>query len=183
MSTASGGGFVDVPELLSEAVTKQLPAVNEVAIAAADSYFPVKGLQYLIDYVHTTAGLNCFCICFKWTAIVLTTLLIRSCTVPLLVNQLKATAKLTIQSDKPEIYNGKPIVPPLCVDKSVVVKITHETLDGGGDACIKGGDKGISGNDGGISGVDGSDGGSEVEGLLMVLVGLGPILLGFPLGP
>ncbi|KAL6181865.1 hypothetical protein ACLB2K_048513 [Fragaria x ananassa] len=96
MSTASGGGFGDVPELLSEAVTKQLPAVNEVAIAAADSYLPVKGLQYLIDFVHTTAGLN------WWAAIVVTTLLIRSCTVPLLVNQLKATAKLTLMRPRLE---------------------------------------------------------------------------------
>ncbi|XP_004298901.1 PREDICTED: mitochondrial inner membrane protein OXA1 [Fragaria vesca subsp. vesca] len=96
MSTASGGGFGDVPELLSEAVTKQLPAVNEVAIAAADSYLPVKGLQYLIDYVHTTSGLN------WWAAIVVTTLLIRSCTVPLLVNQLKATAKLTLMRPRLE---------------------------------------------------------------------------------
>lgn len=41
-----------------QAVTSQLPAVSEVVIAAADSYLPVKGLQYLIDYIHTSAGLN-----------------------------------------------------------------------------------------------------------------------------
>ncbi|PRQ17431.1 putative membrane insertase OXA1/ALB3/YidC, membrane insertase YidC/Oxa1 [Rosa chinensis] len=106
MSTAGGGGadkiglFSDVPEILSDttvqAVTSQLPVVNEVAIAAADSYLPVKGLQYLIDYVHTTAGLS------WWAAIVVTTLLIRSCTVPLLVNQLKATAKLTLMRPRLE---------------------------------------------------------------------------------
>lgn len=68
MSTASGEGsdnielLSDVSGVLSDttvqAVTSQLPAVSEVAIAAADSYLPVKGLQYLIDYIHTSAGLN-----------------------------------------------------------------------------------------------------------------------------
>ncbi|KAK9921558.1 hypothetical protein M0R45_030063 [Rubus argutus] len=37
----------------------KLPAVSEVAIAAADSYLPVKGLQYLIDYIRTSTSLNC----------------------------------------------------------------------------------------------------------------------------
>ncbi|XP_028241510.1 mitochondrial inner membrane protein OXA1-like isoform X2 [Glycine soja] len=73
-----------------EAVTSQAPIVKEVAIAAADSALPVKALQYIIDAVHSYTGLN------WWASIVLTTLLIRSATVPLLINQLKATSKLTI---------------------------------------------------------------------------------------
>ena len=35
-------------------------------------------------------------LCIRWAAIALTTLVIRTATVPLLVNQLKATSKLTV---------------------------------------------------------------------------------------
>ncbi|KAF3949675.1 hypothetical protein CMV_024485 [Castanea mollissima] len=71
-------------------VAAQAAAMNEVAIAAADSFLPVKMLQYFIDYVHCYTGLN------WWAAIALTTLVIRGATLPLLINQLKATAKLTL---------------------------------------------------------------------------------------
>lgn len=51
----------DVAGVLSdgsvEVVTQQAPVVSEVAIAAADSYFPVAALQYVIDYIHTYTGL------------------------------------------------------------------------------------------------------------------------------
>ncbi|XP_054802509.1 mitochondrial inner membrane protein OXA1-like [Prosopis cineraria] len=84
----------DVANILTdttmEAVASQAPVLNEVAIASADSYLPVQALQYFIDYVHTYTGLN------WWAAIALTTLLIRGATLPLLINQLKATSKLTL---------------------------------------------------------------------------------------
>ncbi|RDX90982.1 Mitochondrial inner membrane protein OXA1, partial [Mucuna pruriens] len=86
--------MTDVADVLTdttmETVASQAPIVNEVAIASADSFLPVKVLQYVIDAVHSYTGLN------WWAAIVLTTLLIRSATVPLLINQLKATSKLTL---------------------------------------------------------------------------------------
>lgn len=49
-----------VPDEIIEAVTtsQAVPAVNEVAIAAADSAFPVAALQHLIDGVHSFTGLN-----------------------------------------------------------------------------------------------------------------------------
>ncbi|KAF2615726.1 hypothetical protein F2Q70_00008892, partial [Brassica cretica] len=51
-----------VPDQIVEAVTTTsqavVPAVNEVAIAAADSAFPVAALQHLIDGVHSFTGLN-----------------------------------------------------------------------------------------------------------------------------
>ncbi|KAA8520947.1 hypothetical protein F0562_011620 [Nyssa sinensis] len=100
MSTTIGdeasniGYMTDVAEVLAdktvEAVASQAPAVNEVAIAAADSFFPVAALQYLIDGVHSFTGFN------WWASIVVTTLLIRGATFPLLINQLKATSKLTL---------------------------------------------------------------------------------------
>ncbi|OMP02938.1 Membrane insertase OXA1/ALB3/YidC [Corchorus olitorius] len=100
MSTTVGDGadkirFIgDVAEVLKdgavEAVTSQAPAVNEVAIAAADSAFPVAALQYVIDAVHSFTGFN------WWASIVVTTLLIRGATLPLLINQLKATTKIAI---------------------------------------------------------------------------------------
>lgn len=68
MSTSVGEGMdkidyiSDVAGVLSdkavEAVASQAPVVNEVAIAAADSYLPVAALQYLIDYVHCVTGFN-----------------------------------------------------------------------------------------------------------------------------
>uniref|UniRef100_A0A6N2M786 Membrane insertase YidC/Oxa/ALB C-terminal domain-containing protein n=1 Tax=Salix viminalis TaxID=40686 RepID=A0A6N2M786_SALVM len=86
----------DVADVLTdstiEAVSSQAPVVNEVAIAAADSYIPVAALQHVIDAVHSFTGFN------WWASIIVTTLLIRGATVPLLVNQLKATTKLTPMS-------------------------------------------------------------------------------------
>lgn len=84
----------DVAEAITDttiqAVASQAPAVSEVAVAAADSYLPVQALQYVIDYVHQFTGLN------WWASIVVTTLLIRTVTIPLLINQLKSTTKLSI---------------------------------------------------------------------------------------
>lgn len=82
-----------VPDQIVEAVTttsQAVPAVNEVAIAAADSAFPVAALQHLIDAVHSFTGLN------WWASIALTTVLIRGVTIPILLNQLKATYKLNL---------------------------------------------------------------------------------------
>ncbi|KAH7550139.1 hypothetical protein JRO89_XS13G0141300 [Xanthoceras sorbifolium] len=100
MSTTVGEGsdkielMSDVADVLSDATTQVVanhaPAVNEVAIAAADSYFPVAALQHFIDAVHNFTGFN------WWASIVVTTLLIRSAALPLLINQLKATSKLTV---------------------------------------------------------------------------------------
>lgn len=100
MSSAVGEGSSnidrvgDVSEILSEntveVMSSQAPAVNEVAVAAADSALPVAALQYLIDAVHSFTGLN------WWAAIAVTTILIRGATLPFLINQLKATYKLNL---------------------------------------------------------------------------------------
>ncbi|KAK0593452.1 hypothetical protein LWI29_036933 [Acer saccharum] len=100
MSTTVGEGsdkielMSDVADVLTDATTQVVanhaPAVNEVAIAAADSFLPVAALQHVIDAVHNFTGLN------WWASIIITTLLIRSATFPLLINQLKATSKLTL---------------------------------------------------------------------------------------
>ena len=56
------GYMTDVAEVISDKtvdiVASQAPAVNEVAIAAADSFLPVAALQYLIDGVHSFTGLD-----------------------------------------------------------------------------------------------------------------------------
>ncbi|KAB8113361.1 hypothetical protein EE612_052342 [Oryza sativa] len=78
----------------AEAVPAPFP--GEVAAAAADSFFPVAALQHVIDCIHTFTGLN------WWACIALATVLIRSATVPLLVNQLKATQKLNAISPEME---------------------------------------------------------------------------------
>lgn len=88
---------VDVAGVLVDAAAAAVPAPfpGEVAAAAADSFLPVAALQHLIDAIHTFTGLN------WWACIALTTLIIRGATVPLLVNQLKATSKLN--AIKPEM--------------------------------------------------------------------------------
>ncbi|XP_027346556.1 mitochondrial inner membrane protein OXA1 isoform X2 [Abrus precatorius] len=105
MSTVNQGSdkidiMTDVADVLTdttmETVASQAPVVDEVALAAADSFLPVKALQYVIDAVHSYTGLN------WWAAIVITTLLIRSATFPLLINQLKATSKLTLMRPRLE---------------------------------------------------------------------------------
>lgn len=68
MSTGVGEGvdkieyMSDIADVLSdtavEAVASQAPAVNEVAVAAADSFLPVAALQHLIDNFHCYTGLN-----------------------------------------------------------------------------------------------------------------------------
>ncbi|KAM0059867.1 putative membrane insertase YidC/ALB3/OXA1/COX18, membrane insertase YidC/Oxa1 [Helianthus debilis subsp. tardiflorus] len=73
-----------------EVVSTQAPAVSEVAVAAADSWIPVAALQYAIDGIHSFTGLN------WWASIVITTLVIRTLMIPIMINQLKATTKLTI---------------------------------------------------------------------------------------
>ncbi|KAK1279534.1 Mitochondrial inner membrane protein OXA1-like [Acorus gramineus] len=78
-----------ITDTAAEAAVVSAPIANEVAIAAADSFPPVAVLQYFIDGVHNLFGVN------WWAAIALTTLFIRTATVPLIVNQLKSTMKLS----------------------------------------------------------------------------------------
>ncbi|XP_021754351.1 mitochondrial inner membrane protein OXA1-like [Chenopodium quinoa] len=111
MSTSVGEasdkvGFIsDVAEVMSDttmdAVVSQAPVLSEVATAAADSAIPVAALQYLIDGVHSFTGLN------WWASIALTTLMIRGMTVPFLISQLKATAKLTLMRPRLEEIKGE----------------------------------------------------------------------------
>lgn len=96
-SSGIGEGAADNIELLNDVVgvvadkaVDVAPVLNEVAIAAADSFFPVAALQYLIDYVHCYTGLS------WWASIAVTTLLIRWIQIPLLIYQLKATSKFAI---------------------------------------------------------------------------------------
>ncbi|XP_073002459.1 mitochondrial inner membrane protein OXA1-like [Typha latifolia] len=93
----------DVAEVLSDAAVAAsvppAPFAGEVAAAAADSFFPVAALQYLIDGVHSFTGLN------WWACIALTTLMIRGSTIPLLLNQMKATVKLNMM--RPELEELK----------------------------------------------------------------------------
>ncbi|GAA0171184.1 transporter [Lithospermum erythrorhizon] len=84
---------------LAEVTAQVAPAMNEVAVAAADSFLPVAALQYLIEHVHVFTGLN------WWASIALTTFFIRCCTIPLTINQLKATSKFTLLRPKLEEVN------------------------------------------------------------------------------
>nr|TKR79047.1 Inner membrane protein OXA1 [Populus alba] len=43
-----------------EAVAAQAPAMDEVAVAAADSYFPVAALQHVVDAVQSFTGFNLY---------------------------------------------------------------------------------------------------------------------------
>ncbi|KAL4570687.1 hypothetical protein LXL04_026347 [Taraxacum kok-saghyz] len=111
MSTSIGDGvnpdkieyLTDMADVLAdktmEVVSTQAPVLSEVAVAAADSWPPVAALQYAIDGIHSFTGLN------WWASIVITTLVIRTLSVPIMINQLKATTKLTIL--RPELEQIK----------------------------------------------------------------------------
>ncbi|CAL9207994.1 unnamed protein product [Musa hybrid cultivar] len=111
-SSAEGSNEIDyikdVSEVLSgstvetatvAAAAAPAPFPGEVAAAAADSFLPVAALQHLIDGVHTFSGLN------WWASIALTTVLIRGATIPLLLNQMKSTVKLSMM--RPEMEELK----------------------------------------------------------------------------
>ncbi|KAL8460021.1 hypothetical protein ACS0TY_031802 [Phlomoides rotata] len=89
-----GEGSADNIELLNDVVSvvadkavEAAPVLNEVAIAAADSFFPVAALQYFNDYVHYSTGLS------WWASIDVTTVMICWLHIPLLIYQLKTTSK------------------------------------------------------------------------------------------
>ncbi|KZV46352.1 hypothetical protein F511_07904 [Dorcoceras hygrometricum] len=109
-STSVGDGAAEKIEIITdvadalanktvEVASQAVPVMNEVAVAAADSFLPVAALQYLVDYVHYFTGFN------WWASIAVTTLLIRWLQVPLMINQLKATTKFSIL--KPQIEEIK----------------------------------------------------------------------------
>ncbi|PQP95587.1 mitochondrial inner membrane protein OXA1-like isoform X2 [Prunus yedoensis var. nudiflora] len=93
-----------------EVVTSQAPAVSEVAAAAADSFFPVAALQYLIDGVHF--------LYWMWASIALTTILIRGATIPLLINQLRATTQLSLM--RPHLEELKQQMQDMAMDPNVL---------------------------------------------------------------
>ncbi|TYH98885.1 hypothetical protein ES332_A11G028600v1 [Gossypium tomentosum] len=113
------GDVVDVlKDTAVEAVASQAPAVNEVAVAAYDCWLPVASLQYVIDAVHSFTGLN------WWASIAVTTLLIRGATLPLLINELKATTKMTAM--KPRLVEMWEWLASKDVNSLSVVEVQNE---------------------------------------------------------
>ncbi|CAL1358428.1 unnamed protein product [Linum trigynum] len=105
MSTVVGGtpdGNDGVSGVLIDASAQAAPtALSEVSVAAADSFFPVAALQHFIDAIHSFTGFN------WWASIVIATVLIRGAMLPLVINQLKATAKLSIIRPQMEEINQR----------------------------------------------------------------------------
>ncbi|KAB2093677.1 hypothetical protein ES319_A02G109400v1 [Gossypium barbadense] len=116
------GLMTDISETLKdssfEAVASQAPAVNEVAVAAADSWLPIAAVQYVIDAVHSSTGLN------WWSSIVVTTLLVRGLTLPFLISQLKATAKMTLL--RPQLKEIKERMQRMGMDPQAVAEGQNE---------------------------------------------------------
>ncbi|CAM6063533.1 unnamed protein product [Sphagnum tenellum] len=83
-------GLAEVQKNLASGLAENVASMSEVAVAAADSSVPIAALQHLIDYVHIQAGLP------WWLSIAATTLSIRIMLLPVLVYQMKATARLTL---------------------------------------------------------------------------------------
>ncbi|XP_021748450.1 mitochondrial inner membrane protein OXA1-like isoform X2 [Chenopodium quinoa] len=123
ISSAAGEGFDNaqphgdnITSILTsenvEVVSSQVPAINEVAVAAADSAFPIAALQYLIDAVQTLTGLN------WWAAIAITTLMVEGSTIPFAINEIRAAYKrklLRLEELKKKWHLGK-------VSKSEILK-------------------------------------------------------------
>ncbi|WCJ26253.1 inner membrane protein OXA1-like [Euphorbia peplus] len=72
-------------EIISDSALQ--PPVNEVAVAAADSFFPVAFTQHFIDAIHSFTGLN------WWASIVLTTLVTGGAGLPIAISNLKAISR------------------------------------------------------------------------------------------
>ncbi|KAH6783423.1 hypothetical protein C2S52_008382 [Perilla frutescens var. hirtella] len=101
LSSASGGERVpfeieilnnaevlnDTVNVLGDKAVEAAPVVNEVAVAAVNSFPPVAALQYLVDYVHCYTGFN------WWASIVVTTLLYRFIQLPLQIHFMKFNSK------------------------------------------------------------------------------------------
>lgn len=83
-------GLAEVQKNLASGLAENVSSMSEVAVAAADSSVPIAALQHLIDYVHIQTGLP------WWLSIAATTLSIRIMLLPVLVYQMKATARLTL---------------------------------------------------------------------------------------
>lgn len=126
MSTTADSGFKETEfvgnvasevlsdTIASDVVASQAPIVSEVSIAAAESFLPVAALQYFIDGVHSVTGFN------WWASIALTTIFIRTATIPLLINQLKATTKLTLM--RPQLDKLKEEMQNTDMDPKAVVE-------------------------------------------------------------
>ncbi|ONK55136.1 uncharacterized protein A4U43_UnF7280 [Asparagus officinalis] len=89
----------DADVLIDPAIDTSLLDSVASAVPAADSYLPVAALQHLIDLVHSFTGVN------WWASIVLTTILIRTATMPLVLNQIRSTTKLSAM--RPEMEELK----------------------------------------------------------------------------
>lgn len=92
-AVAAGGVDQVVSDQVLSAGTSS--SLGEVAAAAADCSAPTAALQHLIDFVHTQGGLP------WWLSIAATTVGIRVMVLPVLVWQMKATARLTLM--RPEL--------------------------------------------------------------------------------
>ncbi|KAJ6834295.1 mitochondrial inner membrane protein OXA1-like [Iris pallida] len=86
--TEAGPDAAAAASAVADAASVAAPFSGEVVAAAADSFFTIAALQYLIDGVHSFFGVN------WWAAIALTTVMIRCLTVPLMLNQMRASVKL-----------------------------------------------------------------------------------------
>jgi len=91
----TGGTIHTASEVAPDAVGNVGSSLSEVAAATVDCSYPTAALQHLIDYVHTQAGLP------WWLSIAATTVAIRVMVLPVLVFQMKATARLTLM--RPEL--------------------------------------------------------------------------------
>lgn len=80
---------------VDQVISAGTSSLGEVAAAAADCSAPTAALQHLIDFVHTQAGLP------WWLSIAATTVAIRVMVLPVLIFQMKATARLSLM--RPEL--------------------------------------------------------------------------------
>ncbi|KAL3690418.1 hypothetical protein R1sor_016727 [Riccia sorocarpa] len=81
--------------LADSAATSGTRAISEVAAVVGDCSYPTAAIQYVIEGVHLTTGLP------WWVSIAATTVAIRILVLPILVYQMKATARLTLM--RPEL--------------------------------------------------------------------------------
>ncbi|KAL2629522.1 hypothetical protein R1flu_014208 [Riccia fluitans] len=87
-------GVADSASTLA-AASSGTSAISEVAAVVGDCSYPTAAIQYVIEGVHLSTGLP------WWLSIAATTVAIRILVLPILVYQMKATARLTLM--RPEL--------------------------------------------------------------------------------
>ncbi|KAH7440340.1 hypothetical protein KP509_04G102900 [Ceratopteris richardii] len=97
----SGGFDTITADIAANLATPEARAVNDVSAIIGDCSYPTAALQLCIDFMHSHLDIP------WWGAIIATTIALRIFLLPLVIYQMKSTAKLTLMRPEMEKLNEK----------------------------------------------------------------------------